>query len=61
MPIALISTLDTKGREVAFLKSCLKELGRSVVVIDVGMAGPMELRRRFRVSRWPRPLAPISA
>jgi uncharacterized protein (UPF0261 family) len=40
MPIALISTLDTKGREVAFLKSCLKELGRSVVVIDVGLAEP---------------------
>jgi uncharacterized protein (UPF0261 family) len=40
MPIALISTLDTKGREVAFLKSCLKELGRSVVVIDVGLTEP---------------------
>ena len=40
MPIALISTLDTKGREVAYLKSCLRELGRSVVVIDVGLAEP---------------------
>jgi len=41
MPIALISTLDTKGREVAYLKSCLEELGRSVVVIDVGLAEPV--------------------
>ena len=40
MPIALISTLDTKGREVAYLKSFLKELGRSVVVIDVGLGKP---------------------
>ena len=40
MPIALISTLDTKGREVAYLKSFLKELGRSVVVIDVGLGEP---------------------
>ncbi len=40
MPIALISTLDTKGREIAYLKSCLKQLGRSVVVIDVGLSEP---------------------
>jgi uncharacterized protein (UPF0261 family) len=40
MPIALISTLDTKGREIAYLKSCLKGLGHSVVLIDVGLAEP---------------------
>jgi uncharacterized protein (UPF0261 family) len=40
MPIALISTLDTKGREIAYLKSCLAGLGHSVVVIDVGLSEP---------------------
>ena len=40
MPIALLSTLDTKGCEIAFLKACLSELGRTAVVIDVGLFEP---------------------
>ena len=40
MAIALLSTLDTKGCEIAFLKACLLELGRSAIVIDVGLFEP---------------------
>jgi uncharacterized protein (UPF0261 family) len=40
MSIALLSTLDTKGHEIAFLKNCLGELGRSAIVIDVGLFEP---------------------
>ncbi len=40
MAIALLGTLDTKGREIAFLKECLLELGRGVIVIDVGLFEP---------------------
>ena len=40
MPIGLLSTLDTKGREIAFLKNCLEELGRSALVVDVGLFEP---------------------
>lgn len=40
MPIGLLSTLDTKGREIAFLTTCLEERGRSAVVVDVGLSEP---------------------
>ena len=40
MAIGLVSTLDTKGREIAFLKTCLEERGRSTVVVDVGLFDP---------------------
>ncbi len=40
MPIGLVGTLDTKGREIAFLRTCLEERGRSVVVVDVGLFEP---------------------
>ncbi|MGA2990299.1 MAG: Tm-1-like ATP-binding domain-containing protein [Candidatus Korobacteraceae bacterium] len=40
MAIALLSTLDTKGCEIAFLKACLLELGRTAIVIDVGLFEP---------------------
>ncbi len=39
-PIGLLGTLDTKGHEVAYLAACLKEQGRSVVVVDVGLFEP---------------------
>jgi uncharacterized protein (UPF0261 family) len=32
--------LDTKGRETAFLKNCLEEAGRPVVVVDAGLFEP---------------------
>jgi uncharacterized protein (UPF0261 family) len=38
-PIALISTLDTKGAEILFLKQRLSALGADVLVIDVGVLG----------------------
>ena len=37
--IVLISTLDSKGEETAFLKELVKKAGRPVCVIDVGTAG----------------------
>jgi uncharacterized protein (UPF0261 family) len=40
MPIGLLATLDTKGREIAFLRGCLEEQGRSAVVVDVGLFEP---------------------
>lgn len=40
MPIGLLGTLDTKGREIAFLRACLEERGRSAVVVDVGLFEP---------------------
>ena len=44
MPIGLLGTLDTKGREIAFLKTCLEERGRSAVVVDVGLFEPQGIR-----------------
>ncbi len=43
MPIGLLGTLDTKGREIAFLRSCLQERGRSSLVVDVGLFEPQGL------------------
>jgi len=40
MPVGLLSTLDTKGREIAFLAACLQERGLSTLVIDVGLFEP---------------------
>lgn len=40
MPIGLLATLDTKGHEIAFLWACLKERGRSALVVDVGLFEP---------------------
>ncbi len=40
MPIGLLSTLDTKGREIAFLKTRLQEMGRTAIVVDVGLFEP---------------------
>jgi uncharacterized protein (UPF0261 family) len=40
VPIGLLSTLDTKGREIAFLMTCLEARGRSAVIVDVGLFEP---------------------
>ena len=40
MTIGLLGTLDTKGREIAYLKGCLGERGRSALVVDVGLFDP---------------------
>jgi len=41
--VALLGTLDTKGREYAFLRKRLDELGIETVVIDAGVAQPAGL------------------
>jgi uncharacterized protein (UPF0261 family) len=38
--VALIGTLDTKGREHAYLRDRLVEAGARVVVVDAGVVGP---------------------
>jgi uncharacterized protein (UPF0261 family) len=40
MPVGLLATLDTKGHEIAFLRTCLEERGRSVLIVDVGLSEP---------------------
>ncbi|MEU4550023.1 Tm-1-like ATP-binding domain-containing protein [Nonomuraea dietziae] len=37
MAVVLIGTLDTKGREYAWLRERLTELGREVIVVDAGV------------------------
>ncbi len=37
--IVIISTLDTKGSEAAFLKNLIEERGHRVVLLDIGSAG----------------------
>ncbi|MCX8022799.1 MAG: Tm-1-like ATP-binding domain-containing protein [Syntrophorhabdaceae bacterium] len=38
--IAILGTLDTKGREVAFMKKLIEDRGYRATVIDVGPVGP---------------------
>ncbi len=38
--IAILATLDTKGREVAYMKGLFEARGHSTVMIDVGPLGP---------------------
>lgn len=40
MAVLLIGTLDTKGEELAFLRSRLREAGVDVLLADVGTGGP---------------------
>jgi uncharacterized protein (UPF0261 family) len=41
--VVLLGTLDTKGREYAFLRERLRERGVDVVVVDVGIREPVGL------------------
>ncbi len=38
--IALLGSLDTKGEEYAFVKSCIEDAGFHTLVIDTGVLGP---------------------
>ena len=38
--VAVIATLDTKGGEAEFLRSCLEELGHEALILDTGLLGP---------------------
>jgi uncharacterized protein (UPF0261 family) len=40
MAVVLIGTLDTKGRELAFVRDLLQGQGLETIVIDVGSVGP---------------------
>src|SRR5699024_9927552 len=37
--VAIVATLDTKGREVAYLRDRLQQLGIDTLVIDSGILG----------------------
>lgn len=39
MPILLIGTLDTKGREIAYVRDRIRELGVETLVLDSGILG----------------------
>lgn len=38
--VAILATLDTKGREAAFVKKALEERGLQPLVVDLGLVGP---------------------
>jgi uncharacterized protein (UPF0261 family) len=40
MPVVLVGTLDTKGRELAFVRDILRSLEVETLVIDAGSVGP---------------------
>src|SRR5579864_8416167 len=42
MPVVLVGTLDTKGRELAFVRDVIRRQGLSTLVIDAGSVGPPE-------------------
>ena len=44
MAVALVGTLDTKGREYAFLRDRLSSHGIEVIVIDAGVHEPVGIR-----------------
>ena len=39
MPVYLLTTLDTKGPEAAFVRDCLREMGVQVALVDTGALG----------------------
>jgi uncharacterized protein (UPF0261 family) len=43
MPIVLIGTLDTKGRELGFVRDLIRERGREPLVIDAGAIGSPQI------------------
>jgi uncharacterized protein (UPF0261 family) len=38
-----IATLDSKGRELAFVGQCMREAGAEVVLVDVCLKGPIQI------------------
>ncbi len=46
--VALLGTLDTKGREYAFLRERLRELGVEVLVVDAGIHEPVGIEPDIR-------------
>lgn len=40
--VAVLATLDTKGREAAFVKQTLEDRGLRPLVVDLGLVGPPE-------------------
>src|SRR5262245_21855652 len=39
MAVVLIGTLDTKGREIAFVRDLMRERGVETIVVDAGVLG----------------------
>jgi uncharacterized protein (UPF0261 family) len=51
--VVLLGTLDTKGREYAYVREQLASHGVGVLVVDAGVYEPLGLARTSAVSRWP--------
>ena len=45
--IALIATLDTKGKEAQFIKKVISSRGHDVIIIDTGLLGNLFLKEIF--------------
>ncbi len=43
MAVLLVGTLDTKGRELAFVRDRLKLAGLETLVVDAGSMGPAQV------------------
>ena len=37
--LLVVATLDTKGREAAYVRDCIQELGVHPVLMDIGILG----------------------
>ncbi len=42
--VGILSTMDTKGRECAYLKERIEEIGYSTFIIDVGVMGEPQIK-----------------
>jgi uncharacterized protein (UPF0261 family) len=47
MPVVLIGTLDTKGRELAFVRDLVQASGLGTSIIDAGSLGPPAIEPQF--------------
>ena len=51
--VALLGTLDTKGKEYAYLRDRIRERGVDVLLIDAGILGEPLADPDVRARRWP--------
>ena len=43
-PVVLLASLDTKGPEAGYLRSCIKRRGVECLLVDIGYGGPAKLQ-----------------
>jgi uncharacterized protein (UPF0261 family) len=42
--LLIVTTLDTKGREAGYVKSCVRKLGVQPVIMDIGVVGKPQIK-----------------